>query len=236
MRVRHSQIREELMRRLILLCTALLVLAGTPWTARAQTLLFDYVGFDYEDPNPNAGTFGEPGSGYFGLGFVPGLFAPLAADTTTNQYTYVMSGMTPVGSQSFPPYLLINYSAGQLSIYEDSKTTGTDADYGANPPNASAPVDFVDGTLFLQGTLTGFQFILNTSNGTGSFEAVFNATGGSQLTNFGGQTSGWTFAGSSGNALNIPPGYAHQIDGQTFLSKPTVSRHVTWGALKSIYR
>ena len=45
--------------------------------ARAQSLLFDYVGFDYEFPNPNPAVFGEPGSGYVGLGTVPVLAASL---------------------------------------------------------------------------------------------------------------------------------------------------------------
>ena len=225
------------MKRPLLLCTALLLIASSPWTARAQTLLFDYVGFDYENPDPNPGTFGEAGSGYVSLGFVPGLFAPLVADTSSNQYTYVISGMLLTSSVSFPPYLVLNYSAGTLSIYEDSKATGTDADYGVNPPNGTAPADFTDGNLYLQGTLLPFQVILNTSNGTGSFEGTFNATGGSNLGDIPpAHRSGWTFAGLSGNATNIPTGYAHQVDGQTFIFTPTRSSSVTWGKLKSIYR
>ena len=46
------------------LLMSLVVLAGSAHHARAQTLLFDYVGFDYEDPNPQPSTFGEFGSGY----------------------------------------------------------------------------------------------------------------------------------------------------------------------------
>jgi hypothetical protein len=47
---------------------------------------------------------------------------------------------------------------------------------------------------------------------------------------------GWTFSGSTGNALNIPHGYAHQCDGQTFLNAPTAARRVSWGHLKAGYR
>src|SRR5262249_62265595 len=76
------------MRRLVtpLLLAACAVLAFVP-AARAQSLLFDYVGFDYESPNPNPATFGEPGSGYVGLGMVPALFAPLVSNTPPNAYT-----------------------------------------------------------------------------------------------------------------------------------------------------
>lgn len=208
-----------------------------PCAAGAQTLLFDYLGFDYESPDPNPGQFGEMGSGYVGLGTVPGLFAPLVADTANNEYTYVMSGLTPVSITPLGTYLIINYSTGTLSVYEDSKTLGTAADYGTNPPSAVAPVSFTDGTLFVSGPLTNFQFILNTANGTGSFDSQFEVTGGSQLGNFPlNQRKGWTFAGATGNALNIPAGYAHQIDGQTFLDKPVPTRNVSWGRVKSLYR
>jgi hypothetical protein len=66
---------------------------------------------------------------------------------------------------------------------------------------------------------------------------VFTVTGGSQLGNFPlNQRVGWTFSGSTGNALNIPHGYAHQCDGQTFLNAPTAARRVSWGHLKAGYR
>ena len=212
-------------------------LVACPVAARAQSLFFDYVGFDYESPDPNPATFGEAGSGYVGLGYVPNLFAPLVADTVVNQYTYVVSGMTPVSSTNVGSFVIIDYSTGSLSIYEDPKSTGTYADFGSNPPNAIAPASFTDGTLFLAGTLTNFRFVINTANGSGSYEANFEVTGGSQYGNLpANQRTGWTFAGSSGNALNIPPGYAHQIDGQNFLDPPVHTHSVSWGALKATYR
>lgn len=216
----------------------LMVLAlASPAPARAASLFFDYVGFDYESPDPNPGTFGEPGSGYVGIGYVPNLFLPLVPDTVTNQYTYMVSGLTPVSSMLVGGYAIIDYGPGTLSIYEDAKLGGTYGDFGANPPNALAPGTFTDGTLFLTGTLANFRFVVNLANGTGSYEARFTVTGGSQLGNVPvNQRTGWTFAGSSGNALNIPPGYAHQIDGQNFLDDPVPTRSVSWGTLKATYR
>lgn len=204
--------------------------------AKADTLLFDYVGFDYESPDPNPGTFGEAGSGYVGLGVVPGLFAPLVADTSSNQYTYLVSGLTPVSTTTIGSYIIVDYSVGTLSIYEDSKFSGTGADYGTAPPNATAPSSFTDGTLFLTGTLAGFQFVFNNATNTGSYNATFTVTGGSQLVNFPlYQRDGWTFAGASGNALDIPGGYLHQVDGQNFLG-PVPTRASSWGGLKTLYR
>lgn len=225
------------MRRIVtpLLVAAFALLAYAPVT-HAQTLLFDYVGFDYQTPNNVP--FGDPGTSYTGIGTVPFLFAPLTSDTNNNEYTYVMSGLAPVGPpQVFGQFKIINYTAGTITLYEDSKLGGTAADFGVNPPNPTVPTTFTDGTPILVGALTNFQFVLDTASGTGSFEAVFTVTGGSQLGNFPlNQRKGWTFSGATVNALNIPQGYAHQVDGQTFLDAPVSSRKTSWGRLKAGYR
>ena len=211
-------------------------LVAVPTATRAQSLLFDYVGFDYEDPKAPGSQFGDAGNGYVGLGTVPFLFTPLVTNTTLNEYTYVMSGLASTGFVTVGPYRVINYSSGTIKIYEDAKAGGTAADFGTLPPNTVAPPTFVDGTEILVGSLTNFQFAVDNSNGTGSFEAVFTVIGGTQFANFAGQVAGWTFAGSTGNALNIPEGYAHQIDGQTFLNAPVNVKRTTWGRLKAGYR
>lgn len=224
-------------RMTTLVFLGLLTVPFAPGSATAQTLLFDFVGFDYESPNPNPAAFGEPGSGYFGVGFVPGLFLPLVADTASNEYTYLFSNLTPVSQSTIGSYVVINYSAGTLSIYEDAKAGGTPAAFVANPPNPDVPSDFTDGTLFLTGTLSGFQIVMNTANGSGSFEGAYQITGGSQFAIIPpDQQTGWTFAGATSNALNIPPGYEHQVDGQTFVNEPTPVRQSSWGGLKVRYR
>jgi hypothetical protein len=225
------------MRRITSLMLAAFACAALVTAARADSLLFDYVGFDYENPNPSPGEFGEAGSGYVGLGTVPFLFSPLTSDTNLNEYTFVIDGLTSTGFTPVGNYRIITYNAGTIRIFRDPKAGGTTANFGTNPPNATAPASFTDGENILVGTLTNFQFVLDTTNGTGSFEAIFNATGGTQLGNFPlNERTGWTFSGSSGNALNIPAGYAHQIDGQTFLNGPVATRRTSWGKLKAAFR
>jgi hypothetical protein len=224
----------SLVTTLFLAVCAVLSLAPA---VRAQSLLFDYVGFDYEFPNPDPGTFGEPGSGYVGIGTVPVLGAPLVGNTALNEYTFVIQGLSPTSVIPVGSYDIINYSSGTVTVYEDSKSGGTPATYTPNPPNPDVPGSFTDGTAILVGTLTNFQLVINTANGVGSFEAVFNATGGSQLSNFPlDQRTGWTFSGTTGEALNIPQGFAHQIDGQTFLDGSVATRHMSWGRLKAGYK
>lgn len=225
------------MRSLVITLLLAACAVALPPAAQAQSLLFDYVGFDYESPNPNPGTFGEPGSGYVGLGTVPFLFAPLVSNTAVNEYTFVIQGLSPTSVMPVGPYDIINYSSGSVTIYEDAKAGGTTATFTPNPPNGDVPATFTDGSAILVGTLTNFQLVINTSNGVGSFEAVFNATGGTQLGNFPlNQRTGWTFSGTTGEALNIPEGYAHQIDGQTFIDAAVAARRMTWGRLKAGYK
>ena len=138
------------------------------------------------------GESGEVGSGYVGLGTCPFLFAPLTSNSVTKEYTYVMSGLTSTGFTPIGNYRIISYSSGTITIYEDAKVGGSTADYGTNPPNGLAPGTFDDGTPILVGALTNFQFVLDTTNGIGSFEAVFTVTGGTQLGNFPlNQRAGW---------------------------------------------
>jgi len=210
----------------------------TTTASRADSLLFDYLGFDYET-NSQPGGFGGAGSGYVGLGTVPFLFAPLTSDTNNNEYTFMIDGLTSTGYITAGIYRIISYSGGTIAVYRDAKVGGfsVPADFGVNPPNGTAPSSFTDGEKILEGTLTNFQFVLDTTNGTGSFEAIFNVTGGTQLGNFPiNQRAGWTFSGSSGRALNIPTGYSHQIDGQTFLNGPVAARRTSWGKLKASFR
>jgi hypothetical protein len=215
-----------------------LLSAARAAAAPAQTLLVDYVGFDYESPNPDTTLFGEVGSGYVGIGFVTQLFAPLTSDTATYEYTYRISGLTSTARTVVGPYIVVDYSSpGYLWIWEDSKTTGTPATYGTYPPNATAPSTFVDGTLYLGAELHNFQFIFNTSTGTGSYEADYVPFNGTHYPEIpADQQTGWTFAGATENALNIPPGYLHQIDGQIFLNEPVPTVPSSWGGIKAKFR
>ena len=111
-------------------------------SAQAAQLFIDYFGYDYESPNPNPGTFGEPGSVYNSLGPAPNLFAPLVPDTVNNQYTYYFTNLAAANVQTFGSFLVIDYLPGGLfQVWEDAKLGGTFFDFGVNPPNAHRAVD-----------------------------------------------------------------------------------------------
>ncbi len=222
---------------LVLLLAVLGTVAPRPHAAQADTLFVYYIGYDYESPNPDPSTFGEPGSLYNSLGAAMDMGAPLVPDTTLNNYTFSIQGMSPTLVQNFGSFIVIDYAPGLFQVYEDSKTSGTAADFGVNPPNATAPSTFTDGTLFIQGQLTNFQIVLNTTTGSGSFNADFTVNGGSQLGNVpANQRTGWTFAGVTANEINRPSGYGHQVVGQVFLNAPVPAQARSWGAVKAQYR
>jgi len=220
-----------------LLLAGLGLVATRPLAARADTLFVFYVGYDYESPNPVPSTFGEPGSQYWALGAALDMGAPLVPDTTSNEYTFAIPGLTPVNVQNFGSFIVIDYAPGPMQVFEDSKTSGTPSQFGINPPNATAPSSFMDGSLFVQGTLSNFQIVLNTSTGSGSFNANYTVDGGSQLANVpANQRTGWTFAGVTSNEINRPTGYGHQVVGQVFLNSPVPASIKSWGAVKAQYR
>lgn len=216
----------------------LVAVGGAGLANAAGTLLVDYVGYDYEYPNPDTTLFGEAGSGYKEVGLVPNLFSPLSPDTVNNEYTYYISGLTQSNRTVVGSFVIIDYSGpGTFQVFEDSKSTGTDPVYGVYPPNGTAPGTFTDGTLFLEGSLSSFQVVINTDTNSGSYNAQFDVTGGSQYANVpSNQRMGWSFAGVTGNELNKPAGYTHQVDGQIFLNEATPTEKTSWGKLKSIYR
>src|SRR5262245_7869194 len=175
-RLRMNRVATRMLFAVVLACAA-----RVP-TAHAQTLLFDYVGFDYEDSNSNPALFCDVGEGYKGVGEVPFLDVLLSPDTTTYQYTYHFSDLTVTSRNSIGPFVIINFTSGKLRIYEDLKSGGTPANYGIGPPpNGDAPDSFTDGTMILEGDLTGFQYVLNTVTNTGSFDSDFTAVAGSKL-------------------------------------------------------
>jgi hypothetical protein len=224
--------------------TTLLLVAGiagsvaiSPARAQEQVLL-DYFGFDFESPIVVPNTFGGVGNGYVGLGEVPLINPPLVADYANFQYSYRITGLTAISRLVNGDFVVVDYGGpGTLTIYEDSKTSGTPLDYGSNPPNATAPSTFIDGTPILIGTLTSFRFIYSTFSGSGSYESDFTIVGGTQLANIPvPQRAGWQFAGVTKNTLSVPDGYAHQVKGEAMIPAPTPTRSSSWGQLKRIYR
>jgi len=209
-----------------------------PARAHADQFLADFRGFDYEDPNNSPG-FGNVGDNYHSLGYITQVNpALLTCDFTNNEYTYQFKDLTAIATDAAPPFLFVFYAPGRFRIFEDSKTSGTAADYGVNPPNATAPSTFTDGTLALGGVVSNFILTLDLTNNNGSFNGDITFDEGSQQGSIPpAQLNGWSFAGlTSGSGTGTPQGYSHQVDGEIRVPGVVPTYGTSWGMVKSLYR
>jgi hypothetical protein len=215
---------------------ALVLISVTPASAQ---WLFDYVGFDYVWPNPADGLWG-PVNYYEALGFVPAVNPVyLTADYANNEYTYyLLAGPGAVQIDTIAGiFVKFTYNSGFLDVYEDAIATGTAADYGINPRNATAPSTFTDGTLFLGGTFNSFVITLNLTTGDGSFSGDLDWDSGSQIGQIPpGEQHGWTFAGLGAGTPGTPEGYFWQVDGAAYKDTTTSTEGASWGEVKSLFR
>jgi hypothetical protein len=234
---------------LLLLSASLLAFAGPAFaTGPEDELLISFTGFDYQDPNPS-GTYLDLGEGYRVVGFVTSSGPLLASwiDFTSYEYTIYIRDLTVNGRFFAFPNLTVTFANnGRGSYYADNFPVdgGTAATYGTNPPNATAPSTFIDGTLDpltgerVTGDVDNFVLVYNFSTNQGSFAGNMTLDGGPDLIYVpAGQRAGWVLGGLLGppNAT-IPLGYDHQVDGECRIPGKTPAAHHTWGAIKALYR
>jgi hypothetical protein len=204
---------------------ALVVFLGAA-SAQAQ-MIADYRGHLWEVP-------GSGSSGAVAVGLVQTLASPLTSDMNTNEYTWVLDGLTtssPVSAMASPGYVV--FTGGRFTIYEDPNHN---ADYGINPPNGTAPTTFQDGTNYLSGTLSTLTMWWDPMTKVGNFEGTVNFDAGSHLAEVNPSVyQGWTFGGSTSSVLaSIPAGYFQALDGEVFLA-PLPVQDATWGKVKSLF-
>lgn len=222
---------------LLLLLPALVV--AQPASAQTEELLCDFSGYDYEDPDVDPSEFGAAGDYYNMFGFVSSVNpAYITADYANNEYTIEFWNLWSAGYFDFYPFRFITYTVGTVGIYEDALCCGTPGVFGINPPNATAPSSFLDGTLILGGDVDNFGLTLNLDDGTGNFtgDVIFNA--GTQVGNIPPNTTRvYTFAGlTSGPTAQVPEGYVHQVTGEIKIELPVQTQNTSWGRMKALYR
>lgn len=215
-------------RGVVLSVAVVAVLAAAAW---ANVYLLDFQGFDYWWP---AGC-------YNAIGDVTAVNSDyLTFDYVNNEYTFSLQNVCTamVDSTSIPGLYIFSLAGGTVDIYEDAILGGTHRDYGANPPNATAPSTFEDGTLVLGGDINSVILVWNSMSGEGSLEGTMDLNRGSQLGNIPmEQRSGWTLAALRDvqDPIPTPEGYFWQIDGYLEISDPIPTQPKSWGELKQLY-
>jgi hypothetical protein len=179
------------------------------------------------------------------VGVVSAFGAPLSfldANDPTKDYTFyirglISNGTTTVGAPGLQFYTT-TYSNGVIELYEG---TPRDAAFDPNPPSATVPSTFTNGTLILSGVVSGFYTQTNdfTSFMTGNAEGSVSWTGGTlfSVVSPGGSPCPSLF---TGGATWYPPvmipGYLFRHDGKIDIDCPTPAGRSTWGRIKSLYR
>ena len=228
--------------RWILLAAALLV--GTVATPASSGPIMDWdPAFFYEPGATPSNSIALSEMKIVGIisAFGPPL-AFLDATDLSKDYTFYISGLISNGTATIGPpateFYVTTYTGGTISIYEG---TPRDAVFDPNPTNPNVPSTFVDGTLLLSGTVSGFFTQTNnfTTFMTGNAEGNITWTGGSLIGYVGGEanpcpalfTGGMTWLPSV-----MIPGYLFRHDGKIDHECPTPTRSSTWGRMKSLYR
>jgi hypothetical protein len=203
--------------------------------AAAQNALIDYQGYAWETggfPPSNAGDVLSI------VGVVDAIDSRFGVNFALEEVTLYASGLASSGQIDVGGGLLsIAYTGGSIELYRDPLK---DHDYGVNPPNPTAPPTFVNGVLFLGGTLSNFFMFYDPGTGSGAFEADATFTAGSGLATLNQlQANGYTFGGTldtNGSGGNIPLGYDLQVDGVIEVEVIVGVQQKSWSEIKGLYR
>jgi hypothetical protein len=204
-------------------------------TAAFGQNIISYNGNTWEDggfPPSNVGDV------MYGVGDITDVFFPLAWDTNLYQYTWYAWGLTSLGESVNGTEVTVLYVGGEFQIYvDDFAPSGTNRDYGSNPPNATAPSTFTDATNgdpnYLHGNFTSFQVVYNTASNDGNWEGTLYFNSGTYVNNVGAQ-NGYTFTATLGPPFP-PEGYALEGAGDIFL-EPNSTEPTSWGNIKGLYQ
>lgn len=234
-------------RRALLLLLAAVTFAA-PAHAQTQTL-FGFTGFDYVTAPGPGGVRVRPAASpnflavadqYHAVGFITS-FSPLivGTDMGANEYTFHLYDAVVATSTLFGNVLEVSFQDNaRVRAWEDSRTTGTAAVYGVNPPNATSPGTFEDGTLALGADVDQLVLVYDYDTNQGNFLGNATLDEGALLGQIpSGQQGGWIMSGLAGRPnATVPDGYVNQLSGELVIPSATNSRKGSWGSIKALYR
>jgi hypothetical protein len=148
------------------------------------------------------------------------------------EYTFVFDQLISNGVETDNgAQWVINYTGGRFRVFEDNTP---DRVYTANPPNATVPSTFTDGTLILEATVSNFRTLSNKFTNGGNYGADLYFTGGTQLALLGTERCG-NLTNSLWNRTGIlTTGYIRSADGHVNVVACAVpAENSTWGGIKA---
>ncbi len=228
------------MKRVILLALCLLLAAAAAW---GQSTMLTITGFLYEADN-TPGVMGFPpsmaGDVMAGVGFIEAIGPEVDWQPALYQLTWVVDGLVSMGEVPLGNGMIyVMYSGGTLDIVSDRylRAAFTDGQYGIEPPNATAPATFTDGTVFLHGTFDNFYVTYDPNHHSGHFEGNLHWIGGAEFNELALNTAAYTFAGAVDPAgAPVPQGYDINSVGRITFDAEVPTEETSWGQVKNLYR
>lgn len=215
--------------RKLLVTAGLAIVLGAPNATDASTSVITLTGNCWE-----TGTISpsNPGDELTAVGIVTAIKRPLYWSPYVNAYTWSATDLVSLGERVYGATHITDYTGGRFRIHIDALPSN--ASFGVNPPNATAPSTFTDGHgVYLDGAFSTFTVLMNTSTNVGAAFGALTFTGGNAYPNLT-NPQGWTVS------VNIydraPQGYDADWNAALFVAGPSAVENVTWGGLKTLYR
>jgi hypothetical protein len=199
-----------MLRHVALISLAALASVMPPTPAVATTL--DYQGYAFESGGFPPST---PGDTLWLPVVVTTASESLQIDFGVEELTGWIAGLVSNGPQDGGDAVqFFTFAPGRIEFYRDSSR---DHDFGTDPPNATVPSTFTNGTLCLGGTITDFTLFFDTDTNTGAYEGQVVFDTGECLDAFNAiRAEGYTFGGVFTRAALgdvVLAGYDLQVDG-----------------------
>lgn len=229
-----------MMRKAWLLLFVACVALASPAAAVDRDDLLIFTGFDYEtSSNPGLQFLDNVGMGYNAVGFASSINPIVPSNEAANEYTFYLYDAVVNSTFFSDGFLLVYFNAGaRFRVYEDPFLGGTAANYGINPPNATAPASFIDGTVLLGAAVDGLVLTYDYNTLQGTLDANATLDEGAALASIPpARRGGWLLSGTAGAPNpSIPEGYEHQLAGKVQIPYATSSSPRSWGQIKALYR
>jgi hypothetical protein len=220
--------KHALSLRLLVGAVLIFLFALPAWS---QVYTVDYVGYGWEQP---LGPVKAAGDELIITSIADDIDPAFGVNLTTEEVTLHVYGLISNGPVDAGGYTMINYTGGYMDIYEDPSMN---ADWGVNPPNATSPSSFTEGSLFFSGSFNNFTMYFDPSGAYGSFEGTLNGIGGS-IINAMCTNCVYTWGGgfSLASGAQIPDGYWLQIDGVFEIDSAVPAETTSWGSVKALFK
>jgi len=230
------------MKKRIMLGLPVAICFGLVTEVLAQNGVFiDATGFLYESgPNYSVLKFqSSPGETLSCVAFIDSVNPELGWDLAQMELTLVMTDLVSQGEVDFGGGMFfINYLGGTLDIVAQPRDDPdyTPADYGIDPPNATAPSSFWDGEVLLHGVFTNFYMVYYPTLHVGNFETHMTWTGGTQFWNLiYDPMCTWTAGVIDPASAPVPQGY--ELKASMHYHQPSMdAEQSSWGQVKNLYR